>query len=225
MYSSTNPNQLKKKNNDWRNTNFIYKGYCHESVQRFSFAKHPHCLRPRPIPVPVFAHTNGYCYKGTQTRATKQIHLCLMLSIRREEKTYLCFRNRVTRTLSSGRGDHEFKLRTVSFSFRDSLILTFVSCSKSFKHPSIETYSIKQTTVKSKKNCKVTLQSFLERYWSLSQDQVCRQEIEITANTSTWSCSFSPQRGLLCSSDNTHKPTDTSRTDWQANIYFLYWVT
>lgn len=90
-----------------------------------------------------------------------------MLSIRREEKTYLCFRNRVTRTLSSGRGDHEFKLRTVSFSFRDSLILTFVSCSKSFKHPSIETYSIKQTTVNSKKDCKVTLQSFLERVTDL----------------------------------------------------------
>lgn len=167
MYSSTNPNQLKKKEQWLKNTNFIYKGYCHESVQRFSFAKHPHCLRPRPIPVPVFAHTNGYCYKGTQTRATKQIHLCLMLSIRREEKTYLCFRNRLTRTLSSGRGDHEFKLRTVSFSFRDSLILTFVSCSKSFKHPSIETYSIKQTTVNNKKDCKVTLQSFLERVTDL----------------------------------------------------------
>lgn len=225
MYSSTNPNQLKKKE-QWLKKYQLYlqrilpwkcSAVLFRKASTLSSSSAHSSTSLRPYKWVLLQRDSNARYK-TDPSLLNALH-------QTRGENVLMFQKPCNPNFKLRKRRSRIQVRTVSFSFRDSLILTFVSCSKSFKHPSIETYSIKQTTVNSKKDCKVTLQSFLERYWSLSQDQVCRQEIEITANTSTWSCSFSPQRGLLCSSDNTHKPTDTSRTDWRANIYFLYWVT
>lgn len=65
----------------------VHKGYCHGSVQRFSFSGHLHCLRPRPILVPVSFRTNECCYRGTRKLAIKHIYYKYCYLIQRHFET------------------------------------------------------------------------------------------------------------------------------------------